>query len=265
MAIKSISSNSPIFPVSPQDSFGLQVAKGDILGHTRLTITGRKDGISASALDDVTQIPGTTVVPNPGGIQLEVVSTQAADDGDPVATGIRTIEIVYLDTSGIQQFEVLTMNGVAAVTTVATDIDKIQWMHAITAGSVGVSAGNISLQGVGAGTVYEFITAGGNRSLSCRYHVPSDVTAYIKGWHSSAITKKLDFRLRATMNARTGELLPGVFVFVDSQVLEAEASGFLPFEPEICVPSGATIKVSALGAVALGDAGGSFNMILVDN
>ncbi|KKK59985.1 hypothetical protein LCGC14_3028910, partial [marine sediment metagenome] len=75
----------------------MRVAQGKVLGTKVYIIPGRKDGISATVLDDITQVPNTTVLPNPGGIQLEVVSSSDSDDGDPVGTGTRTLDLHYLD------------------------------------------------------------------------------------------------------------------------------------------------------------------------
>ena len=247
----------------PSD-FMAEVGKGNIAGHKVYTIPGRKDSLSTSVLDDITQIPGTTVTPRPGGIQLELVSSSAADDGSPVGTGAQTVDIHYLDSSGDEQEETVTMNGLGAVTTLATDIADVQWLHTRAVGANGVAVGNISLQGVGGGTVYEYLAAGGNQSLSGRYAIPNGKTGYIVGWMCSAIVKQIDFRLRATVERHDRALVSNVFLFQDAVVLVDAPSGFITMPYPAC-PAGSVVKISGISAAAGGNAGGSFQIMLVDN
>lgn len=255
---------SNIFNNPINNSFFLEIAKGNVSGHKMFSIPGRKDALSTTVLDDFSQIPATIVILDPGGIQLEIVSTDAADDGDPVGTGVQTVMIVYLDINGDEQTETITMNGAGAVTTVATDIDKIQWMHAVTVGSGTVAAGNISLQGVSGGTVYEYIAAGGNQSLSCHYHIPNNKTGFLLGWQASGITKIIDIRLRATI-MRFNRNLITAFVFQDAAVVNNSTTGWVPFDiPKLC-PTGSTIKVSGISGTAGGDGAAQFDVLLIDN
>ena len=238
--------------------YGWEVARGRILGEAGLILPGRKDGISNTVLDDLTQIPSTTVAPDPGGIQLEVVSSSAndADEG----TGIQQVDIHYLDTAGASQNETVVLDGTTPVDTVATDIDVVQWMHAQVVGSGGVAAGNITLRNTGDTIDFEYIAAGGNQSLAARYQVPTGKIAYILGWQASAITaaKIIDFRLRATVMRDTRTLLSGVFLFQDAVVLNASASPWIMFPIPLKCPAGAKIKISALGGASGGDAGAQF-------
>ena len=155
----------------PRD-FYLEIQRGNILGMKIYTIPGRSDGVSQTALEDITQIPGVTVLPRPGGIQLEIISTSANDDVG--GSGVQSVDIHYLDPAGVEQEETCPTNGLVAQLTVKSDFADIQWMHTRAIGTVGgVAAGNISLRGVGGGTVFEYIKAGGNQSLTCRYVVPT--------------------------------------------------------------------------------------------
>lgn len=253
--------NKPLFT----NDFFLNVAKTDIVGAKAFSIAGRKDSLSTTILDDITEIPSTTVVTNPGGIQCEVVSD---DDNDTLAgTGVQKIEIHYLDTNGAEQSETVNMAGQTPVNTVATDIDHIQWMHAAQVGGNAneVAIGNISLRNTPGTTTYEYISAGGNQSLSARYVVPTGKTAYILGWQVSAITKKIDFRLRATVKKYDRTLLSGIFLFQDAIVLQDAPSGWMKCEVPLECPAGSEIKVSGKSAAAGGDGGAQFVVLLIDN
>ncbi|GAG03191.1 unnamed protein product, partial [marine sediment metagenome] len=158
------------------------ISQGNVSGMKMYTIPGRKDSISATVLDDVTQVPSTTVIPSPGGIQLEVVSSSGDDVSVGDGTGVQQVDIHYLDTDGAEQTEIVIMAGATPVNTVATDIDFVQWMHSSVVGTGGVAAGNISLRNTAGTVTYEYIAAGGNQSLSARVKVPAGKTGYIMGW-----------------------------------------------------------------------------------
>ena len=244
-------------------NFLVEVARGNIPGMKSFAIPGRKDALSSVVLDDLTEIPGTTVTPEPGGIQLEVVSSSGSDTS--AGTGIQTLEIYYLDSSGFEQNEMVTLNGGTPVLTVATDIDAVQWAHTKTVGSGGVAAGNISIQGVGGGLVFEYVKAGGNQSLSGRFKIPTGKKGYVIGWQCSGITKKIDIRLRATVERFDRSLISGVFLFQDILVLNDTSSGWIPFEVPLRMPAGAVVKMSAISSAAGGDAAGKYDILLIDD
>jgi hypothetical protein len=140
-------------------------------------------------------------------------------------------------------------------------------MHTKTVGggANGVAIGNISLRDTAGVTTYEYIAAGGNQSLSCRFHIPANKTGFLLGWQASGITKIIDVRLRATAERFDGSLVNGVFLFQDAIVLDAAPSGWIQFKTPIPIPAGATVKASAISAAAGGDAGAMFEILLVDN
>ena len=83
-------------------------------------IPGLTDAVNSSVYGDLSQIPGVTVLPTPGGIQLRLKST---DIGDTIlGAGIREIQVEYLDSNGDFQTEAVEMDGQTEVDTVATDI-----------------------------------------------------------------------------------------------------------------------------------------------
>jgi hypothetical protein len=247
-----------------QDFF-FEIAQGNVEGMKMYAIPGRRDNVSANGLADISQIPSTAaifVVPSPGGQQLEVVSSSTADD--VLGTGVQTLEIEFLDSNGAEQSEILSMDGTTPVATSSTDIDKVQWMHGVTVGDNTVSVGNITLRSTVGGETFEYIAAGGNQSLSARYTVPTGKTGYILGWQASAITKVIDFRLRATVDRFT-RVVHEAFNFQDSVILDTAPSGWIPFVVPLKCPETAEIKISGVSAAAGGDAGGEFDVLLVDD
>lgn len=247
----------------PSD-FYLEISRGNVTGMKLYSIPGRSDSVSTIALEDISQVPATTILPNPGGVQLELVSSSGNDTA--AGSGVQSVDIHYLDSAGVEQEETIIMAGAVPVLTVGTDLDVIQWIHTRTIGTVGgVAAGNISLRDVGGGTVYEYIAAGGNQSLTCRYTVPAAKTGFVLGWEASGITKRIDFRLRATVERFDRTLTPDVFLFQDAVVLQDSPSGWRPFKTPPLIPASGVAKVSAVSAAAGGDAGASFDILLIDN
>ncbi len=252
-------------PVENVNAFLLEVAKGNIPGHKVFAIAGRKDNIDNSVLDDISQVPGTTIVPNPGGIQMEIVSSSPNDTA--AGTGAQQVMIHYLDPDGIEQQEIVDTNGVTPVNTIAVDIDRIQWIHVnrLGAGANETAQGNIDLRDTAGVTVFERIAAVGNQSLNAHYHVPANKTGFILGWQVSALSFAVDFRLRATVMRFDRALLAGIFLFQDAIVIDVGASGWIPFEVPLRCPAESEVKISGLSTAAGGDGGAQFSILLIDD
>lgn len=247
--------------VYPADYY-LQVAQGQIHGAKQYVISGYKVGVSTTVLDDLSQISGTTTLPNPNGIQLAVSSSSASDT--LAGTGIRRVTIYYLDTDYKEKTEGVTLNGTTPVNTSATNIQRVQWMHALEVGSNNVAVGNISLKNTAGTTTYEVIATGGNMSLTAHFTIPANKTGYILGWNASGVTKALTIRLRATVRKYDRKLIPGVFIFQDVVILNNSTGPYIRFPSPLACPAKTDIKVSALADVSGGDAITSFTVLLQD-
>jgi hypothetical protein len=113
---------------------------------------------------------------------MQVVSTSANDTS--AGTGAQQVTIDYLtDPASPTLFtrfsEIVTLNGVAAVNTVATDISRIEHIRVSRVGTAGVAQGNISLQSVGGATTFELIPAGENINRTCVHFVPNGYMSVI--------------------------------------------------------------------------------------
>lgn len=200
---------------------------------------------------DVTNIggatPGMYVFPPAGGIQMQIQSSNANDDGNPVGTGARTVHIHYLDSSYNPQTESITMNGVAAVTTVATNILRINDVHVTTVGSAGAAVGNVTLTNVGATVVYARIDAGYNRSRNAVFTVPAGKQGYITHWsgYSGSTTGNHYTRITLRCSAHENILYPDVFIAADT--LGAQDGGDnINLDIPVHVPATTDIKISAI-------------------
>lgn len=114
--------------------------------------------------------------------QRSLVSSSANDAA--AGTGVRTVRITYYTASGTGPFqETITLNGTTAVNTVATNICYIDKMDAITAGSGGAAAGNITVRSVtgGGGVAIKQISTGDLQSFDAVHYVATGQTLYITG------------------------------------------------------------------------------------
>lgn len=186
------------------------------------------------------------------GTTYYIRSSSAADTA--AGTGARTVRIVSLSSTGVQQVTTATLNGTTAVS-LGSGFLYFQWMEVATAGSGNVAAGNITIASVtGAPTtaqIVEWITAGGNRSVSGRYMVPLGTTAYLIDWSATAVggaTQDVRFRAKVFADDRTlsADLhFQGTF-FLSNATSETREMNYLKF-PALCELKVSTIP-SATGA-----------------
>lgn len=134
-------------------------------------------GTSAAASKTVR----ATVYTAPGNnVGRSIVSTSANDAA--AGTGARTVKITYMAADGSGPFtETVTLNGLTAVNTIATNIALIERMDVMTVGAVGGNAGTINLMTglAGAGTVIGSIATGDNQTNWAHHYVPLGKTCYV--------------------------------------------------------------------------------------
>lgn len=114
--------------------------------------------------------------------QRSVVSSSANDSS--AGTGIRAVKLIYYTVTGTGPFEeTVTLNGTTAVNTVATNICYIDKILAITVGSGGTAAGNITVRSVagGGGVAIKQVSTGDLQSFDAVHYVAAGQTLYITG------------------------------------------------------------------------------------
>lgn len=243
--------------------FFLEVEKGNVAGHTIINAIGERESMGTTATgEDIW--PGVAVVvpiPADAGEQMEVVSDDVNDAS--AGTGVRTVEVHYLDASGNEQTETVTMNGTTGVALIATNVRFVQHIHTLTVGSNGAAVGLITIYKQGATTtIYNQIDIGGNMSLVPHRMVPLNKTLYFMGWNGTeAQAKRVSLRVRSTDEG--GTLLPGIFLFKDLTYLKQTASGQM--EPTIKMPALSITKVTGWASVAGAEASCSWWGVLVDD
>lgn len=219
----------------PNKSFGFMVG----------TKTATVQNVRVDLWDGPT---GTYVFPA-SPIQMSVVSSSASDT--LAGTGVQKVHIHYLDTNYVEQSEVISLNGVTPVNTVATNILRINGFHATQVGTGGTSVGNISLTSVGGATTYGFILAAHNTARQAVFTIPAGKTGYISHWQAAAGSATgvhvTEVTLRAT--SHVGIATPGVFLYVDGTLCMNSGTSF-EFDIPVPIPATMDVKISAISDAA---------------
>lgn len=232
------------------------VGLGKIAGHSRLRTFGQRQSLSTAATGDDVWEGTATTIPRPAaaGEQMTIVSTSVNDTAG--GTGVRSVDIHYLDSSGNPQVEIKTLNGTTPVNTVATNIRFINAFHAETNGTGGVADGTISIYRTGDATrIYSVITPGGNRALTCAMMVPAGKTFYCASFCSSGASgKPLSVRFRATCTEES--VLTDFFLYKDVIFLQ-DSSHVHDFSIPLAFPALTIMKVTVFSSQVGGAASAS--------
>ena len=241
--------------------FGLQVARGQIQGHTAVIVFGYNPDVDTS---EETVWPDGGTIPHPTVASVLTISSSSASDTS-AGTGARTVHIEGLDGGYNVVSETVTLNGQTAVNTTNSYL-YVNAFYVVTVGSGGVNAGNIN---AGTGTVtagvpavlYDIIATGYNNRTTGHYCVPAGYTAYmIQGLFSSgqasgatAVTGFLK------QHGPDGVLRVGAVATVNNS-----AADYL-FETPYMIPEKNCVGATAIGSAANNAVSSYFNIILVKN
>jgi hypothetical protein len=212
-------SGNPVL-IAGQDGTNVRSIKTDISGRIEFSpagatavVKGFSDGSVVLAALTIVPVRGTTYTEPSVGAQRSLASNNANDTA--AGTGARTVRITYYTlTAGVVAgpfTETVTLNGVANVNTVATNICFIERLEVLTVGSTGSNVGVISLFGAaggGGGTVWT-IAATLNKTFGAHHYVPSGVTCNITsfiGGIRGADAAGFILRARNPANANAAEL-----------------------------------------------------------
>lgn len=231
-----------------QQDYILEIQKGNIDGARIFGGMGEfESGNVDTAGEDVCRWedvsgPARLPMPSSSGEQMTIISSHNQDK--PSGNGVATVVIHYLDDTGVEQAEIVELNGTTGVNTVATNIRFVNDMYAGSVGNNGVSRGNISIykQGGSIGNdLYNLIAKGGNKSLVPHRMIPLGHTLFLRGWNcTEAQGKRCTFRIRSTdMN---GSLIEGVFCFKGVAYLNKNTTGEMGLNETI--PALSVVKVS---------------------
>lgn len=123
--------------------------------------------------------------------QRSVKSSNNQDN--PGGSGAGVVRIVYLDSSYVQHYEDVTLNGTSRVSTTATDIRFIEDFFVVQGAA---AAGAISLLETASGPQNEFagISSGTTDAFLCHHYVPAGKQAWVLRWHAT-VDDQTNFKL----------------------------------------------------------------------
>ena len=235
------------FPRVSTTDYLYSIAEGIIPGHNHWSKHGYTPASTAtqSTLWDV----GTEYVWPVAEQQMEVVSSSINDDVG--STGVTSVKISYLTSTGVEKTETVTMDGTTVVPTAASDIYRVNFFTAASVGASGVAAGNITIRNLANSPVYSQISAGYTRSRSAVYTVPDTKTLYITSVALSAAYKTAGKTVRLTLQATYDHIantaLGANFFMPYSEVMLMDCAYQKEFEIPIVFPELTDIKVSFIG------------------
>ena len=245
--------------------YNLEVLRGNISGHSMVSIFGHDEALTTTR---------TTVFPTASTANLDqsvisatpaLVGVASTDANDTSAgTGLRTLLLSGLDSSGNEQTETITMNG-------QTKVDSANTYSAITgtlaltwgsgtqnAGTVWCGTGSFS-SGVPAVLLFA-MDIGFNKGLTAYYVVPTGTTLYVRQFTVTLATsnKDVDFYIETSSNGTN-------WITVANFGLE---SGAEFHEPILTIPgiaAGMHVRIEAKSSGAGSDVSGVLSCELVDN
>lgn len=154
-------------PTRPTD-YPTEVGLGQRQGHVLWNKFGYNAAVGTSA--EVVASWGGTYTPMTTARTLSVVSTDAADDGDPAGTGANSVIIYGVDANRHEQTVTVTLNGTTPVVTAETWLGVNRIVIAL-AGSGQVNAGTITATATTDLTIQGQVPAGEGTSQQCIFHI----------------------------------------------------------------------------------------------
>ena len=253
---------------NPSQEFLIEVAKGNIAGHSLVNKFGFNDAVGAT----LQPIADGAVYQTPTTAQsLEIVSSSANDTS--AGTGARSVEIQGLDASFVSQTVTVATNGTSAVAVTGTWTRVFRVMvkdsGTYATQAAGSHAGTITLRNSGAGVTWATIVltassfAAGQTEIGA-YTVPAGYTGYLLSKHVSIESTKIPNILWFRRENADDVAAPydSMRLFERHNGSTAEIT-YQPPAPTIVLP--AKTDIGAMGYVATGSAAVSieFQILLV--
>jgi hypothetical protein len=252
--------------------FYLEVAKGNIAGHSAVNKFGHNPAVAVTG-EDVWAGGGTYAFYPTGGVSIDIKSDNAADDTG--GTGALTCVVYGLDANWDEQTsETITLDGTTEVA-IAGTWTRIFRLVILTAGTNETNVGNITVQNVGAGegladnTIGIYVAADGGQTQQAIYTVPNGKTAYfIKGYVATADDDKNGEVAEFKWKARPNNGTTGAWATKGQVGLNTLGSSSWQYEygvPSGPIPEKTDIKLECFRTTATIGVVGGFDLILVDN
>jgi hypothetical protein len=155
-------------PAPPPKDFFIEVAKGNVPGHTQKAIVARSRDLSTTPLE-IWGKPDNMIYPTTGET-WEAVSQSPNDTFG--GSGANVLVINSLDVNFVQQTEVILMNGVTPVPLVGTHYRPDGALVGLSGASM-TNEGDIDIRQISTGNVRQVVQAGFSASQDTQYTTPA--------------------------------------------------------------------------------------------
>jgi len=250
--------------------FMLEVAKGDITGHSSINKFGHN--LAATSGEDVWGGGGTYGFYPTESVTVDIKSSSANDTS--AGTGARTVQVYGLDSSWELQDETVTLNGTTEVA-LANEYVRLFRGIVLTAGTNETNVGNITVQsseaagGIADNTIGIYIVAGDGQTQHAIYTTPANTTAYfLKGYVGVADDDKNGEVAVFQWLARPNTVANGAWAVKGEMGCNTLGSGTWQYEygvPSGGIPGKTDIRIKVLLATATLAVAGGFDLVLVDD
>ena len=166
-------------------------------------------------------------------------------DNSTGGTGVKVMSAHFLDNTYAEFEEFIVLNGTTAVTTVATNILRVNDLHTVFAGTGTRAVGNIDIRHLTDTPIYRRLLAGFNVDACIFFTVPLGKTAYAVRWTIaqgfSTVNRYAEARLTATCDTH-GHYLENIFNTKAMALIQDGAIEF-EFNCPLKFPAKADIKI----------------------
>lgn len=243
------------------EPFGLQVSRGQIMGHRAVTIFGYNPDLDQA---EETVWPDGGTVNHPAAAAVMKVSSDNTNDTS-AGTGARTIVIEGLGAGYTEISETVTLNGQTAVNT-TKEFLRINNIYVATAGSGLTSAGNIYIgtgvvtAGVPA-TLYDMMYVGYNHRTTGHYTVPAGYTAYMYAGNLSVgqASGSAEVTARLLSTGTNGINLTAAIVTLNNGFADYK------FDCPLVIPEKTDLEARAIGKSNNNSVSSTFQLVLIKN
>lgn len=186
---------------------------------------------------------------------MDIVSTDAADDGNPQGTGCGTVVIEGVNNDYEPINETVVLEGLTPVETVKSYI-RVNRIFCENVGSNGVNVGDITATASVAATVQAIIKAALGQTEQSHYTVPLKCKAILVDW-SSSCGKGDDFALKffAREFGKSWRKRSSEFVFQNTVTHD--------FKGDVVLNEKSDIRVTAIGTAGNKPIETDYSLILV--
>ena len=246
--------------------FLIEVAKGNIAGHSLMHKFGRNDSVPNGSWAHISLTPFDVA-----DFRQSPVSMRVKAGGDPADTaggaGAREITIQGIDSTFAELSEAVATAGASASAATSATFWRVHraWVSAVGAYTV-ANTDDVVIEDSGGAADFVTIAANEGQSQYGGFTIPLGKTGYLlRAWGTVDASKAADFRLY------TREEIDTIAAPMPSRRLMRYWDGVLgdfevgPLSPELILPEKTDIWLEARGGGALTEVSANFEMLLVDD